>query len=358
MLVHGRTPHNSEPPLGKLIESWITPDRWFYVRSHAPVPKIDVEAFRLSVEGMVERPLSLSLKDLHDNFRNQSVVATLTCAGNRRSEHSLHKPVSGVPWQAGAIGNAQWTGARLSDLLNKAGVKPAANHVWFEGLDAIERPAGVIPFGASIPLEKALADTEAMPGALVVHAMNGKPLSPDHGYPLRTVAPGFIGARSVKWLGKIVVSDRPSPNHYVATAYKLVTEGSADEWAAAPPIETFVINSVICSPTAGAQVASGKVKVSGYALAPGIADRTIRQVELSTDGGRTWTAAQFTTPAKPYCWRLWNAEVAISARSKELIARATDSAGDMQPQRVDWNLKGYLFNAWHRTPLTATGGER
>ncbi len=351
LIVHTETPRNSEPHLAQLVKSWITPNEQFYVRSHAPVPKINVDEFRLSVEGMVHKPLEISLKQLKSNFKQQSVVATMTCAGNRRSEHSLVKKVSGVPWQAGAIGNAQWAGARLSDLLRKAGVKEGAKHVWFEGVDEVKRSSGIIPFGASIPLPKAMSDSQTMPGALIAHEMNGEPLPPDHGFPMRTVVPGFIGARSVKWLGKIVVSDKPSTNHYVAAAYKLVTEGTADEWAAAAPIDNFVINSVVCNPTRNADLKPGKVEVSGYALPPGVPGTTVKTVELSTDGGKSWVKAKFSSKAKPFCWRLWNARVSVNESTKMIVVRATDSRGKVQPEAVAWNMKGYLFNAWHRTPI-------
>ncbi|HUG69861.1 MAG TPA: molybdopterin-dependent oxidoreductase [Pirellulaceae bacterium] len=351
MLVHTLVPHNAEPPLGALVQSWITPNEHFYVRSHGPMPMIDVSTFRLSIEGLVEKPFKISLEQLLRDFTKQTVLASMTCAGNRRIEHSLVKEVAGVQWQAGAIGNAKWGGTRLSDLLKKAGIKEGAKHVWFEGTDEIDHKGEVILFGASIPLEKAMSDTETMPGTLVCHEMNGEPLSPDHGFPLRTVVPGYIGARSVKWLGKIIVSDRPSTNHYVAEAYKLVTEGTDAELASSPPIENFVINSVTCIPVAGSKVAAGKLEVSGYALATGVAGQTIAKVELSTDGGTSWIKARFTTAAKPYCWRLWKADVDVHAQTAEIIVRAIDSTGNVQPQTVAWNQKGYQFNAWHKTPV-------
>jgi len=353
LFAHSQVPLNAEPPLAALVKSWLTPNELFYVRSHAPVPQVDVETFRLSVGGMVQRPFEISLRQLQNEFKKHTATMTVTCAGNRRDEHSLVKQVSGVPWGAGAIGNARWGGARLSDLLNKAGIKEGAKHVWFEGIDQIERSAGVIPFGASIPLEKSLEDADSMPGGLVAYEMNGVPLPPDHGFPMRTIIPGYIGARSVKWLGKIVVSDRPSPNHYVATAYKLVTESTDEAWSAAAPLGAFAINSVICKPSRGARVASGKLSITGYALAPGFAGRTIRRVEISADGGQTWTSARMTRPPQPFCWQLWNANVDVDPGMHELTVRAVDSAGNTQPETVAWNLKGYMFNAWHRSTINA-----
>ena len=349
MIVHGRVPHNSETRLDRLIESWITPNELFYVRSHAPVPTVDVDQFRLTIDGLVNKPLTISLRELRTGFSQRSFVATLTCAGNRRIEHSAVKKVSGVQWQAGAIGNAKWSGVTLSDLLKKAGLKEAAKHVWFEGVDQIKRSSGVIPFGASIPIEKAMSDEGTMPGALVATAMNGQPLPPDHGFPVRTVVPGFIGARSVKWLGKIIVSDQPSPNHYVATAYRLVKESTPENWAAASILYDVPLNAITCLPEQGAMLKGGRVAVSGFALAPASKGQTVRRVEISADGGKHWSDAAFTTPAVPFCWRLWTAKVALKQTTADLIVRATDSAGNVQPQSVPWNLKGYMFNAWHHT---------
>ena len=354
MLVHGLNPHNSETRLDRLVASWITPNDLFYVRSHAPVPTVDVKQFRLTVEGLVKNPLALSLRELRVGFAQRSVVATLTCAGNRRSEHSSVKKVGGVQWQAGAIGNAKWSGVTLLDLLKKAGLREGAKHVWFEGVDQIERSSGVIPFGASIPLEKAMSEIGNMPGALVATGMNGQPLPPDHGFPVRTVVPGYIGARSVKWLGKIVVSDRPSPNHYIATAYKLVEESTPEHWAAAPILYDYPLNSVTCLPAQGAKLREGIVPISGFALSPATEGRTVRRVEISVDGGKTWSDADFSSPPVPFCWRLWSAKVAVRRGVSALVVRATDSTGNVQAETVPWNLKGYMFNAWHPTKLSVS----
>jgi sulfite oxidase len=353
MIVHTTSPLNSEPKLDVLTNSWITPVESFYVRSHAPNPKIDPSSFRLTVEGLVDKPLSISLAELDGTFESTSVVSTMTCAGNRRSEHSLVKPVGGVPWKAGAIGNARWSGVRLSEVLKKVGLKENAKHVWFEGLDEISKGGGIIPFGASIPVSKAMTDKDGLPGALLTTKMNDHPLTPDHGAPLRGVVPGYIGARSVKWLGKIVVSDRPSPNHYVATAYKLVREGSPIEWAESGPLYRFPLNSVICSPEPNSKITPGKVRVSGYAYPSGQPGTTISKVEVSADDGRSWTTAKITSPLRENCWVLWKADVKVSSSASELTVRATDSRGDTQPENANWNLKGYMFNGWYHIPVDA-----
>ncbi|MEW4490153.1 molybdopterin-dependent oxidoreductase [Thalassoglobus sp. JC818] len=347
---HTTIPMNAEPALNDLIQSWMTPTDLFYIRSHAPVPEIDTKSFRLKVEGMVEKPLELSLEEIA-NLPQQEVVATMTCAGNRRYEHSRVSPIKGVPWQEGAIGNAKWSGAILSSILKKAGVRPEASHVWFDGLDVVPHNDSTIPFGASIPLRKAMDDTAEMPGSLLCTKMNGEALTPDHGWPLRTVVPGYIGARSVKWLGKITLSDRTSPNHYVATAYKVVEEGNDLEWDEKGPIYRYPINSVICNPSPSESLNAGQVTVAGYALPPGYPGVTIRAVQVSADGGKTWKRARVSSPVNQYCWVLWSTKIDVKSGTDEIIVRAIDSTGDRQPRSVDWNLKGYLFNAWHRVPV-------
>jgi len=356
LIAHSTDAMNAEPPLKDLIESWITPNDLFYIRSHAPVPQIDTKSFRLKVKGLVNKELELSLEELAA-MQQHEAVATMTCAGNRRYEHSRISPISGVPWQEGAIGNAKWSGALLSEVLKKAGVQSEAKHVWFDGLDQIAKGDGIIPFGASIPLAKAMDDTASMPGALLCTHMNGEALPPDHGYPLRTVVPGYIGARSVKWLGTITVSDKPSPNHYVATAYKVVEQATELEWAEEGPIYRFPINSVICTPGPNAKLKPGLISVAGYALPPGEADRTIKRVDVSSDGGKTWQQAKISSPVNAYCWVLWKTELNVINGASEIIVRAIDSKQNIQPRRVDWNKKGYLWNAWHRVPIEAKYSE-
>jgi sulfite oxidase len=351
LIVRTQTPVNGESALGNLAGSWITPLEYFYVRSNGTLPQIDDSQYRLSVEGLVDRPFTIGMAELKERFSQTTVAATMTCAGNRREEHSRVRPVDGVQWGAGAIGNARWGGVRLSDLLRHAGLKAEAKHVWFEGLDEIAKGGSTISFGASIPIEKTLQDSKSAPGALVTHEMNGQPLRREHGFPLRMVVPGYIGARSVKWLGRIIVSDRPSNNYYLTRAYKVVADDEEATWNNTPPIYEYPINAVICDPQADAKLRPGTWRIRGYALCAGVADRTIRRVEVSTDGGRTWTAASLGEDAQPFCWRLWQADIQIEPKTKELVVRSIDSAGNVQPQQVDWNFKGYLYNAWHRVPV-------
>ncbi|WP_166824979.1 molybdopterin-dependent oxidoreductase [Thalassoroseus pseudoceratinae] len=347
LIYHTEVPPNAEPPIEELVKTWITPEKFFYVRSHAASPQIDADQFRLKIEGMVNHPGEISLKELMDKYPSKTVIASMTCAGNRRNEHSAVRAVDGVQWQSQAIGNASWTGIPLSEVLKAVGVQPDAKHVWFEGLDEIKKKGKTIGFGGSIPLSKAMDDTEAMPGALLTHKMNGLPLTPDHGYPLRTVVPGYIGARSVKWLGKIVVSNRTMPNHYVQDAYKLVEENTPTAWAEAGPLYRYPMNCGIARIASRSTDTQELMEVTGYALPPGNG-RTLKRVEVSVNGGRSWQVAKFEREPDPYVWSLWKLEIPVRSIRGIVYARAVDSAGEAMPERVDWNMKGYMFNSWYR----------
>ena len=356
LIFRSTEPRNGEPELAKLVQSWQTPTELFYVRSHAPNPTINPKEFRLKVEGLVRQPISLSLDELR-RLPEKTTTATLTCAGNRRSEYNGPKyedvpKVGGVQWEGGTIGNATWAGTLLANVLKQAEVTEGAKHVWFEGLDRIPKNGQTIGFGGSIPIEKAMHD--AGNGApLLTHTMNGAALTPDHGYPLRMVVPGYIGARSVKWLGKIVVSDRPSPNHYVATAYKIVKKTTPLDWSESGPIYRFPINAAICTPKPHTQLAAGEVELTGYALPSGRSGSSIKDVLISADEGRTWTRGEMTGKTQDFCWQLWKAKVKINPTTKTLVLRASDSAGGFMPARVPWNAKGYLRNSWYRLPIDA-----
>src|SRR5262245_25381880 len=370
LIVRSADPYNAEPRLLALVADAVTPVKHIYVRNHGPTPKIDAASHKLRVEGMIGRELELSPAEIKDpkRFEQVTVDATLTCGGNRRQEMGAIKPVGGVQWGAGAIGHARWTGVRLIDVLREAFFKSDAKHVWFEGLDPItEKDGSVAPFGGSIPIEKVIRsygtisigkggkviDRSDPASVLIAHSMNDEPLTAEHGFPLRTIVPGYIGARSVKWLSKITVSDRPSANHYVAEAYKVIQSEDKGEIANAEPIYGFPVNAAICSPAAGAKVKAGKTLVGGYALPSGDKPATIAKVELSSDGGKTWSEAELIGKSAPFNWQQWTAEVDLPPGTHELIVCATDSRGNMTPEKAEWNFKGYLYNGWHRVNLEA-----
>jgi len=204
------------------------------------------------------------------------------------------------------------------------------------------------PFG--IPVSKAM-----QPGTLLALEMNGAPLAREHGFPARTVVPGFIGARSVKWLGRIIVADRPSENNFVARDYKLFPPEATAETVKPEnydPIYEFILSSAICTPMAGQTLRAGKVRVSGYAVPPGSEGTKIAGVQVSPDGGGTWVHAALAANDAPYVWKLWNVDLDLPAGPRTLIVRATDSLGKLQPEKAPWNFKGYLYNGWHRVPVT------
>jgi sulfite oxidase len=351
LVTRQESPLNAEPRLGRLVQSWVTPTRYFYIRSHGTRPAVDAGGYQLSIEGLVDRPFSLTLEDL-EKLSGTSIAATLQCAGNRRLEHSRVKPVGGVQWDAGAIGTAEWTGVRLSDLLKKAGLKSGAKHLWFEGLDTVTLKDKQTAFGGGVPIEKAMR-----PETIVALEMNGRPLSREHGFPARTLVPGYIGARSVKWLRRIVVSDRPSENNFVARDYKMFPPEATPETVkpeAYEPIYGMVLGSAICSPGPEEKLSAGAIKVRGYAIPPGDPVGGISRVEVSADAGKSWVDAKILGGQPAFTWRLWEAEVRIPAGESILVVRATDASGRTQPEKAAWNFKGYLNDSWHRVKISAS----
>jgi len=351
LIVRQESPLNAEPKLERLAESWTTPTKYFYIRSHGTRPAVDPGSYTLRIEGMVERPLSLSLEDL-ERFQTTFVAATLQCAGNRRLEHSKVKPVAGVQWDAGAIGTAGWGGVRLAEALKKAGLKSGATHLWFEGLDTVTLKDRQTAFGGGVPLEKGLR-----PETILALEMNGRPLSREHGFPVRTIVPGYIGARSVKWLHRIVVADRPSDNNFVARDYKMFPPEATPETVkpeAYGPIYEMTLGSAICSPASGDRVKAGKVRVRGYAVAPGAPGPSVARVDVSPDAGKSWVEARFRDMPSDFGWRQWEAELTLPAGESTLCCRATDSSGRAQPEKAAWNFKGYLNDSWHQVKVTAS----
>jgi sulfite oxidase len=345
LLVHTQSPFNAGPRLHDLRQQFITPLPFFYVRSHGNVPQIDSDQYRLSITGLIQKPTRLSLPDIRSLFPKHQITATLQCAGNRRHELSAIAPtLGGVPWGAEAIGNAQWAGARLKDVLEGVGVESSACHAAFTGMDDIERHPG--GFGGSIPIEKALT-----PDVLLAYEMNGQPLPPEHGFPLRVIAPGYIGARSVKWLSEISLQTEPSLNYYQAQTYKLypphITANTAHTTTGLS-IGELSVNAAICKPHNGATLTAGSVNIQGYAVTSG--GRYIARVDLSTDGGHNWATTKLTDNSGTWSWRFWECELNLPSGSHELVVRAWDSAANTQPEAIAhiWNFQGYMNNAWHR----------
>ena len=346
-------PFNAQPPLARLADAAVTPLELFFVRTHAAVPALDEESYRLEVGGMAKRPLRLRLADLKANFPEAEVTATLQCAGNRRTELIAVKAVPGeTPWGASALGNAVWRGTPLAGVLDAVGILDGAAHVAFLGLDEIEKEGNTFGFGGSIPLARALA-----PDTLLAWEMNGQPLTPEHGYPLRVVVPGYIGARSVKWVGHIRLQAEPSDNWYQARSYKLFppqVDAATADWPNGLMLGELSLTSAICTPGDGEELAAGRVAVRGYAMAGG--SRSVERVEVSADHGGTWAVAELSGNGSPGAWRLWQAELELEPGAHEIVCRAWDSAAMTQPEDPAhvWNFKGYMNNAWHRVRVWST----
>jgi len=330
MVVHQQDPLNAESPRRVLAGAPVTPVEHFFVRNHGPVPE---RTQVLRVDGLVKEPLELALADLQALPRRELTV-TLQCAGNRRADLMAVRDIPGeAPWGPGATGTARWAGAALADVLAAAGIDPAARHVGFTGADHSEEADPPQRYEVSIPLRKALR-----PEVLLAWEMNGQPLSPLHGAPLRAVVPGYIGARSVKWLERIELLAEPSEGYYHAVAYRLFDM----------PLGEVALNSDILS----ASSASGRTELQGYAFAGG--ERRVARVEVSADGGASWTAAELLEDQGAWAWQLWRASLALDPGRYELLVRAWDSAGATQPESpaTVWNPKGYANSAWGRLVVT------
>ncbi|KAF1996450.1 sulfite oxidase-like protein [Amniculicola lignicola CBS 123094] len=356
-------PLNREPDLEKLVSSFITTEG--YDRNHGPIPYLDASTHRVSVSGLVTKELSLSVEDLK-SLPQHSVICALQCAGNRR--HTMRtklKEVNGIDWCDGAVMNCRWGGPLLSDVLFKAGLsihpeKQSSAHVAFACHQTPTQDDAY--YGASIPLSRAL---DASSSILVALTMNNAPLTPNHGAPVRIVTPGIAGARSVKWLDKIIVQTTESNNYYQQQDYKILppeadTKEKADKWwGKVPAIQDMPVNSVIGVPKPDSVVKrdeNGCVEVRGYALPSG-ADGPVTKVEVSGDGGETWTEAvllgweesgkEVQEGDLKWAWCLWRASVKVGAgKGGRVLSRAVDRSGNTQSEKPVWNWRGVAYNGY------------
>lgn len=350
LMVYQEDPLNAGTPLECLRRTFLTPANLFFIRRHGSLPRVDRDTYRLVVNGMVQHNLELSLADLQTRFDQHTITATLVCAGSRRNELAAVRPFPGqVPWGADPISTARWRGVRLSDVLQEAGIGAEARYVAFGGLDEAWEEGECVSFGSSIRLEKALS-----PEVLLAYEMNDAPLTLEHGFPLRVLIPGYVGARSVKWLQGITLQDQPSNNYFQARDYKVfppdVTAETVD-WTQGKPLEEVALNSVICLPRDGETRKAGPNCVQGYAITGEGA--SIARVELSIDGGATWTPASIVEQADRWAWCFWEATLDLPPGDCQIAVRAWDTTGKTQPESAQplWNFKGYANNAWHRIHL-------
>jgi DMSO/TMAO reductase YedYZ molybdopterin-dependent catalytic subunit len=327
----------------------ITPVGLHYLLVHFDIPAVDAAAWTLEVGGLVEQPLSLSLDDLRARDAVELPV-TMECAGNGRAQLTP-RPVS-QPWLVEAVGTARWRGVPLAGLLSEAGPLPEAVEAVFTGLDRGVDGGEEQDYARALSLEDALAD-----GTLLAYEMNGEPLPPQHGFPLRLVVPGWYGMASVKWLARIELVGRPFTGYQQAQAYRFrQTEDEEGE-----PVTRIAPRSLMVPPGIPDFFSRDRLLPPGPCLLEGRAwsgGAAVEAVDVTTDGGLTWTPAELG-PARPedrWAWRRWTLEWDAQPGEATLGSRARTADGAEQPHEPPWNLGGYANNAvqW----LRVTVGER
>ena len=331
-----------ETPLEQL-GGFITSTKSFYVRTHFAIPKIDKSAWRLRIEGQVEKPFQLNFDEL-TKLESKEIPALLECAGNGRG--FLEPKVKGVQWMLGGVGNAEWAGVPLSTVLDQARVKSNAVEIILEGADRgkledPKAPRGEMNFARSIPIEKA-------GDVLLAYRMNDEELPMENGFPVRAIVPGWYAVASIKWLQRIIVTEKPFNGYYQTLDYSFWQRQG--ELAKLTALSEIQIKTAITKPAEGENIqANSNVLVQGAAWT---GNGEIAKVELSTNGGSTWSDAKLLGESKPNAWRLWefNWKTPTKSGTARLIARATDSNGRSQPVERNPDRGTYMIN--HLVPIT------
>jgi sulfane dehydrogenase subunit SoxC len=321
-------------------QGYLVPNELFFVRNHTRTPHIDVDTWRLRVEGSgVETPLELTYSDIV-SMGTTSVTRFIECAGNGRSFFASQQgtATSGTQWKLGAIGVAEWTGVPLWRVLQAAGLKRTAVDVMPEGLDPEVTGQGRVRRPLSI--EKALEDD-----TLLVYAMNGQPLPEDHGFPVRLLVPGWVGIANIKWVGKIQVSEEPLFSPWNTTSYRLFGDAYAPDY---PVLSNQEVKSAFELPFPAA-LPAGQHTLTGRSWS---GHRKIKRVEVSFDGGLSWVLAHEVGPNKSNAWVRWSVDWNAYPGNHVLKARATDKDGNVQPDAVPFNSQGYAFWAVVNHPVT------
>ena len=341
MNVISARPEDLEMPLSGFAD-YLTPSEHFFVRTHVYVPSVNPDEWRLRVEGGAAGPLVFTLDDLK-RMPAAELIAVAECAGNGRK--LFDPPVPGLQWTNGAVGNARWRGVRLAEVLRKAGVKETAREILFDGADV---PLGTMQdFRRAIPVKKALD-----PNTLLAFEMNGRTLPMKHGFPLRVIAPGWASDSWVKWLTTVTVLDREFDGFWMKSAYRKpdhpVAPGSVIAAEQMQPVTSLRVKSVIASPLDGATFPPAQpVTIQGVAWSGD--SGPVAAVEVSVDGGRTWSAATLLAGQRTrFGWRQWQFRWTPAREAYyNVIARARDAAGNVQPFAQEWNPAGY---GWNVTP--------
>jgi DMSO/TMAO reductase YedYZ molybdopterin-dependent catalytic subunit len=318
---------------------YVVPNELFFVRNHTRTPRIEVSTWRLRIEGSgVQRPLELTYDELLA-MPSISVLRSIECAGNGRSffEAAYGKKPQGTQWKLGAIGVAEWTGVPLSTILDRAGLKRSARDVMPQGLDdlLVRRPMSIT---------KALAED-----TIVAYAMNGEPLPPDHGFPVRVLTPGWIGVANIKWVGRIEVSEEALYSHWNTETYVLI----GPDYPLTPPAQGPVLSSQSIKSALelarDGSLLAGRYLIRGRSWSP---FGKIAKVEYSLDQGKTWRQARLREPNIARAWVRWDFDWEAAAGRYVIQTRATDAEGHTQPPWVPWNEQGYLYNAVVDHPVT------
>jgi DMSO/TMAO reductase YedYZ molybdopterin-dependent catalytic subunit len=340
LVVHRAHPLNAETSIPALIGGVVMPNAHFYVRNHFPIPRLDPETWRLDVGGLVERPLSLTMRDI-GRMPSHTMAVTIECAGNGRSR--FQPPIEGERWDLGAVSTAEWTGVPLVEVLDCAGIRPGAQQLVFRGADGGEvagRP-GPVRYERSLSLDDARGSQ-----AVLAYAMNGEALPIQHGYPLRLVVPGWYGMASVKWLTEIELVAGEFDGHFQTGAY--FYEWERDGGVVREPVTWQQVRSLITEPRADAELEHGELAIRGVAWS-GAAP--IARVEVSVGTG-PWLEAHLVGERKRHSWQWWEVVTRVDAPGEVTVrARATDLAGRTQPETPAWNRLGYGNNAIQETRI-------
>ena len=351
MLVHSENPFNGELP-PHLLNDDVTPTNRHFVRNNSGIPKrattYNLNGWKLVIDGEVHKELALSMEDLL-RFPQVTMQVVLECAGNGRS---LFVPeVDGTPWRRGAVACSEWTGVRLRDVLQAAGVKPTAVYIGNYGDDI---PAdGSEQFSRGIPIEKAMDER-----TLIALKMNGEVLPAAHGFPARLIVPGWIGSSMQKWLNRIWVRDRVHDSEKMS-GYSYRIPAYQVEPGHKPPVEdmriatSLRVKSLITRPESHSGFSAGNtIEVRGHAWA---GENRISKVHVSTDFGINWQETELILPSNRYAWYHWETDITLVNRGYyEIWARAYSDIGNAQPFTQPWNPKGYLGNVIHRVPISIT----
>ncbi len=339
-LVRNHRPLDLETPVSALDREF-TPNDRFFVRSHFGAPAVGRALWDVEIGGLVDRPLTLTTADL-GKFAPRKIAAVLQCSGNGRA--NFQPKIPGVAWDRGAVGNAEWSGVRLAEVLQQAGLKSDSAHVHFLGADGPPSPKTPL-FFRSIPLEKALH-----PDTLLAIEMNGEPVPVLHGGPLRLIVPGWAGSSWTKWVRTITVAAEEAPGFYMQTGYRMPRTPLPPDAVVNPrdlvPVTAMNVKSLITWPIEATRLSAGPIEIRGFAWT---GEGQVDRVEVSISPDIAWRVATLLGEPKPWAWRPWKFTRDVKTPGPIVIrARATDSQGETQPESTPWNRSGYLWNGIDR----------